>query len=347
MKNGLPADSRAMVSARLGRRVPGSQQGQRQLAPLRRRQRLDGQLAPLDALARLVRFQEGVQERTVGRVLAPVTTEKQQGRGVGRSEQVPQERGAVEVAPLQVVDEQHQGTTVGQAPQEFAQGGEAAPPDLMRIGNRAVAPGDAGYRLQAARDREDPGQRPDAAGQQRLYLQQGQGLQVAAEGVHQAVQRLVGHGLLLIATSRQHHRLAAQRQAVEEPLDQGCLAHTRVAVDVERDGPSLPACAERSSQGLEVSLATDQGNFRGRSDPVCRGQGALHRMRTEPAKHVVPGWPLPGVAAQQLSAERAEVVRDSLYEARGVRRVEVLLLPQDFERCAAEGRPAGERLVEH
>src|SRR5262249_33923478 len=110
---------------------------------------------------------------------------------------------------------------------------------------------------------------------------------------------------------------------------------------------SLSASVERGFQGLEVPRAADQGNFRGRRYPCCQGRGALRRLGTESAKDVLPGGALSRVAAQQVLAERAKVVRDSLDEAGGVRRVEVLLLPQNLEECAAEGRPAGERLVEH
>src|SRR5262249_29988649 len=162
------------------------------------------------------------------------------------------------------------------------------------------------------------------AGQQRLRLQQRQGLQVPAEGVHQAVQRLVRHGLLLVATARQHDRLAALRQPVEETLDQRRLAYTGAAVNVKPYGPSLPASVEPGCQGLEVQRTADHGNFRGRCYPGCRGRGAFRRLGAEPAEDVVPGRALPRIAAQQVPAERAEVVRDFLDEAGGVRRVEVL-----------------------
>ena len=66
---------------------------------------------------------------------------------------------------MQVVDEQHQGATLGQAPQQFTQGGQAAPPDFLWVGNRAAAPGGADDCLEAAQDRKDPGQRPNVAGQ--------------------------------------------------------------------------------------------------------------------------------------------------------------------------------------
>ena len=107
------------VAARLPRDLLGQCQAAGPAFPIKRhgefarlgwRQRLDSQLSPLD---RGVGSAAGSPSaRTNGlrlRVLAPVARHEQQHRGIRRPEDLRQERGAVEVAPLNVVDARRRG----------------------------------------------------------------------------------------------------------------------------------------------------------------------------------------------------------------------------------------------
>ena len=59
MKNGLPPDSRAITCARPAPRIVAAEQRQRQARDSAWRQRLDGQLAALEARGRPLRPQQG------------------------------------------------------------------------------------------------------------------------------------------------------------------------------------------------------------------------------------------------------------------------------------------------
>ena len=69
------------------------------------------------------------QKGAVG-VLAAVAGDEQQRRRVGRTQDRAEQRRRVDVAPLQIVDGEHQRPAIGDARQQLAQRVEGAPPEL-------------------------------------------------------------------------------------------------------------------------------------------------------------------------------------------------------------------------
>ena len=138
---------------------------------------------------------------------------------------------------MQIVDRQDQRTAIAQADQELTQGAEGAAPQLLRVGDRGGGPGRRRHGHGLPQRWKDPDQRSDVAGQERLRLQDRQALQVLTQCIDDAVERLVGHRLLLVAPARQDNGLVAADQIIEEAPNQGGLADTRGAMDVEGNGP--------------------------------------------------------------------------------------------------------------
>ena len=96
-------------------------------------------------------------------------------------------------------------------------------------------------------------------GHERLRLPERQALQVLTQSIDDAVECLVGHRLLLVAPARQDNGLVATDQLVQEVPDQGGLADTRRAMDVEGYGPAAGHVCECGLQGLEISARPTKG----------------------------------------------------------------------------------------
>ena len=73
------------------------------------------------------------------------------------------------------------------------------------------------------------------------------------QSIDDAVECLVGHRLLLVAPAREDNGLVATDQLVQEVPDQGGLADTRRAMDVEGYGLATGHVRECGLQGLEIS----------------------------------------------------------------------------------------------
>ena len=187
--------------------------------------------------------------------------------------------------------------------QQLAQRGEGPPPQLLRVGRSRG--GAAGHRRRprpaAGRGRPAPAARCRAAGGPRPPA--GQAAQVAAQGVDQAVEGLVGDRLLLVAAALQDDHVPAPGQVVEEVLDQGALARARPAVDEGGGRPPLPGRLERVGQGGQVRLAAEEGPALRRG----RRPGDLDSPASQPSRRSTscPVGRASGVPAEQVDAERA------------------------------------------
>src|SRR5262249_12336154 len=95
--------------------------------------------------------------------------------------------------------------------EELPQCRKRAPAQLLRIGNLEHAPPGASDGLDAAQDRKEACQREDVARKDLVDLGCRKLLEKLAEGVDQAVERLVGNGLALVAAPRQRHRSRTPR----------------------------------------------------------------------------------------------------------------------------------------
>src|SRR4051812_38406881 len=110
-----------------------------------------------------------VEELVRLHVLASVAEDEQQRRRVRRSEDLGEPGGAVEIAPLEIVDEQDDALAIGEAREHLVEGGEAAPADLERVAEALEA-----TRLRvddALEDGEEPRERAEVARQERAELE--------------------------------------------------------------------------------------------------------------------------------------------------------------------------------
>ena len=98
-------------------------------------------------------------------IFAAIAPQQEQPRGIGRTEDLRQQRRAIGVAPLKVIDRHHERPAVADAGQQLAQGMEGPPAQLLGVGDLGGEARGHRHGLGTAEDREDPRQRSDVAGQ--------------------------------------------------------------------------------------------------------------------------------------------------------------------------------------
>src|SRR6185295_3202413 len=86
---------------------------------LRSRKRADQNFATTLAASFV---EQGLEKRFHPHVFTAKTREQKQWRRIGWTQQVLEQRGAVGVGPLQVIDVEHERLTIADAPQQLAQG---------------------------------------------------------------------------------------------------------------------------------------------------------------------------------------------------------------------------------
>ena len=202
----------------------------------RRRQFADRQDASVDPGVLLRGAQRLLQQR-IDRCAFAAVTRHQHERGRHRlAEQVIHEDGRVEVGPLQVVHVDHQRPAIPYPSEQFTERGKGPFAQLLGIGDFLL--GDLRHRADALEHRKEPGQREyfarhEIAGVFALEL-----MQVAAEVVHDRIERLERHVLALVATALEHDSAALRAHLIEESMHQGAFAHARFADHEQRHGLS-------------------------------------------------------------------------------------------------------------
>ena len=116
------------------------------------------------------RIQEILQERTPFRVLAAVTSEQQQSGRIWRPQEGLQQRGTVEVSPLQIVDRQDNRAMVAQEPKQLTKPGEGPAAQLLLIGHLFRSPQRRGHGWYSREDREERNSGPRSRGNRCLTL---------------------------------------------------------------------------------------------------------------------------------------------------------------------------------
>ena len=336
------------VPARLLGDGRGRQLRRRRRARARRRQELGGESARVVGrqarqvhLARLGRQQRRARRR---RLLArPRRGQEQHRRRVRRPRDRLEERQRVEIGPLQIVDDHDEHALGRHAREQLAQRREELPAQLLRIavGGR---PRRRRHRLDAPEHREDLGEQARARRQHHRRLHLGQPRQPARQRVDDAVERLVGHALALVAAPLQHHDVGRRRpHLVDEVAHQRALAHARLAAHVHgHAGAGARALPRRLERG-ELGAPPDEARLAmGRRRQLRRRVGAQ-----EPLVELLGAEALARVPAQQADAERVEIGRHVGRQRARRHRLAPLLLQEHLERRADEGHAAGERLVEH
>jgi hypothetical protein len=275
---GLAGDRRGLAGAR-----GVGEQRARELEGAVRAQRAQLEIGAQQAGVPREVAAQGRDAAAGGRVAA-VADDQQQRRRVGRSQQLAQQRGAVDVAPVQVVEHEHERAGGGEAAEQRAQGLEGLLALLVR--------GEAGVERAGAQavDRGDAAQHREQA-REAVQLRRAQGLdlgvgalaQVAGEGVDQAVDALVGDALALVAAAGEDDRGAARERGAEV-VEQGAAAEAGGAVEEHQRGRAGAAVGEGAVEGGELVGATDElGGHRdgGGGEREDLAGGALDREERE------------------------------------------------------------------
>ena len=316
---------------------------QRELLRLVRRQlgELDG---PAPILLLLAVGDEGPEERRAPRLLLAEADQQQHRRRVGRPRDLAHQGGAVHVPPLQVVDEQGDRRAVGEPAQELPQGGERAPPQLQRIRHLGLAAPPGSGLAQAPEDREQPRERRLVARHEPRSLERCHPAEVAAELVDQAVERLVGHVLALVAAALEHQRARVLLpHAVEKAARQGGLAHPRGAADEDRRRAAGADPIEGLVEHRQLPAAADEARSRARRR---RGDRDL-QLPVEAAGDLGAVGPCRGIELQELVAQLVEVGRRAGHQVAHAGHGRRLAVEQDLRVRAAEKVRAGQGFVEH
>ena len=204
-------------------------------------------------------MEERLEERAGRAILGAIGPEEQEDGGVGGSEQLGDQGGAIDVAPLEVVDGQDQRRPVAQPGQQLTQGREGATAQLLGVRAledpaRGLGPG-----LDLPQAGEDPRQRGHVPRQEGRDFGFRQVPQVPPERVDQAIEGLVGDRLSLVAAAGQDDGVAPLDPLVQEAPEQRRLAGTRVPVEVEDHGAASGHRGQGLIERLAMAAAADQG----------------------------------------------------------------------------------------
>ncbi len=218
------------------------------------------------------------QEWAAGRLAAAVRHHEEERGRVRGTRQLHQQRDAVDVAPLCVVDEHHQRLALRERGEQIAEGDERAPAYSLRIVAGLVpAPADARDPLQdgkhTSQGRHVDRQRERFA----LFLEEHQ---MAAERIDGAVDRLVRDRLTLVSPPAENERFPALREAVEEVLHDRGFAHPRHTGEAHGHLHARSSAVEGLAERAELLLAPDEC----RRQVRCGGRRGHPATRSEPAQ---------------------------------------------------------------
>jgi len=157
-------------------------------------------------------------------VFDAVGADEQQRRGLRWAHQLEQQLRAVGVAPLQIVEEEHEPSGAREAIEQRAQGEERLASQERRRGDSLGGLGDLANGRYASQHGEDARHGPGVVGDdcRAVAIRESQAL--AAQRVDQRVEGLVGH-LALVGATAHHRRPVVLREPVEEVPDHRRLAH--------------------------------------------------------------------------------------------------------------------------
>ena len=131
-------------------------------------------------------------------VLGAIGREEQQRGRVGWTQEVGEQRATVVVAPLEVVDADHERPPISDSRAQLTECRERTPPQLDLVGAHGAARSVVQPR-HALQHREEARKRGEIARENRPEIGPREALEVARQLVDDAVEGLVGHRLLLEA----------------------------------------------------------------------------------------------------------------------------------------------------
>ncbi len=228
------------------------------------------------------------------------------GGGIGRAHERREQRCAVRVTPLCVVDPDHQGRAGGHAPEALAQCRERAAPKLVGFGQVLDATGQRGDLLHARQDREDAREGRDVSRQERGRVGRGQRAQVPRERLDDAVERVERDRLARVAAPREHDCARLLDEPAGEAGQQRRLSHAGLAPHLDHHRAALRDRSERGLEALELRLASEQRHAVDAPGRLRRPEEALQDLCARRA--------LLRFGLQQVRTERVEVCGDARRE---------------------------------
>ena len=199
-------------------------------------------------------MQQLLEKRGGLRLFAAVARQKQNRRGVGIGNQVKQKRRAVQVPPLQVVDQQDHRVARRQSSHQFVQRLKAAQPKFRGVCHFHRG----GSFSEALKHGEELREDCEIQRQQRLPISLAKTVQVAIQIVHQAIESLIWSRLPLVAAPLDHEMPFTLAHLVQKAARHGALAHARRTMNEDRGRPPTLDFAESLPQRSQFVLTPDE-----------------------------------------------------------------------------------------
>ncbi len=324
------------------RRIAQPQERQRKAPGVARPQRADRELAcfgPVGPVGAHLR-----KEIRRPRFLVSMREHEEDRWSPGRADEVEEQGRAVRVAPLDVIDADHERHSAGEGRQQITQSAGRTTAHEPRVAH--------GLRLELADDRyasqhgKQVRESSDIAGERRDRPEIAQAHQVATERVDDAVHGLEGHRLAFVRAPSEDDRFSIRHEPVEEVLEEGGLAHARSAADAHAHDASASCELERVAQRAQMLVASDEV---GPVDAFCVGRrdGPGRLDAAEPLQDLGPGRASCRLTVEQRAAKVVQVRRYAVRAARGQRCADLALQVDDVDHGPIERRASRERLEEN
>ena len=290
-------------------------------------------------------FARQPERRAAGPRHGPRRREQEQAWRKRRAEHLGEEREPVEIRPVQVVNRDHDLVALAELREELAYGREEARAALLHVRLRAPLPRGFVDGRDLAQHGEDLREQPRGPWEERRDGRLVEDRELAAESVHDTIERLVRDDLTLVAAAGQDEHALLVGELRDELPDERALADARLPFDDDRDRLAVAHLRVRLVQRRNLSATPEERAARGRRDRSAR-RARARRGRLQPANDVGAARTSRRIAVQELDGERVEVAGDAVrLEPRG--RGVLRHLPLQHERLRAlERAPAREALIE-
>ena len=233
--------------------------------------------------------------------------------GLLRADQVRKQGGAVDVAPLKVVDRQDQRRSLREPFQSSRSPAKVRRRSSCWSGiSAACRGGPTAIASTPCSTGNDPRQERHVLGQQAPRLAGRQPLQIPRQRVDQAVQRLVRDRFPLVAAPREHDRLVARQSARRGTTGSSVVLPVPVRPKTKSDTVFLwCSSAIRLSQDLTMPRPADQ---RERAEPApgtSTGSGRRPPSRRDDlaARRPLRGGPGPAASTQSRTRSSRQALR--------------------------------------
>ncbi len=233
--------------------------------------------------------------------------EEEQPRAARVAHDAGEERQAVGVGPLEIVDGQHHRPALGEAAEELAEREEEPGAEHLRVERARLRARGLRDELDSLHHREDLPDEPALAREDGGEHALGERGEPAAERVDDPVDGLVRDALALVAAAREDDGIGLLGdEPVGEAADERALPHARLPVGEEGHAAVLPRRREGSAQRLELHGAADEV-----VGVPLDGGDVPRLLGGEDAEDLGAARPRGRVDAQEIhGAERVEIVGD-------------------------------------